>query len=217
MHARLNQAQPYALGLFRIVIGLFFTCHGAASLFGVLGGMNGGSIPMRHLARLVRRGHPVRRRHPGDGRTRHPGRRPDLLRLHGVRVLQGPPARGTVPAAERRRALGRLLLGVPAAGLHRTRRTGPGPAVRPGRRRSTTRTARPSRHRPSRSDPQDRSSRTSGRTRGRTRGRTSGRTPGGTSGPAPGTEASHFRVYVRFPTSSVFVDHRMNVRRTLYS
>jgi putative oxidoreductase len=45
MHARLNQAQPYALGLFRIVIGLFFTCHGAASLFGVLGGMNGGSIP----------------------------------------------------------------------------------------------------------------------------------------------------------------------------
>lgn len=45
MHARLNQAQPYVLGLFRIVIGLFFTCHGAASLFGVLGGMNGGSIP----------------------------------------------------------------------------------------------------------------------------------------------------------------------------
>ncbi|MFJ8853261.1 DoxX family protein [Streptomyces sp. NPDC102437] len=46
MHTRLNQAQPYALGLFRIVIGLFFTCHGAASLFGVLGGtMNGGSIP----------------------------------------------------------------------------------------------------------------------------------------------------------------------------
>ncbi|MFF3952136.1 DoxX family protein [Streptomyces sp. NPDC001890] len=46
MHTRLNQAQPYALGLFRIVIGLFFTCHGTASLFGVLGGaMNGGSIP----------------------------------------------------------------------------------------------------------------------------------------------------------------------------
>lgn len=35
---RLNQAQPYALGLFRIVIGLLFACHGAASLFGVLGG-----------------------------------------------------------------------------------------------------------------------------------------------------------------------------------
>ncbi|MFD7496954.1 DoxX family protein [Streptomyces sp. NPDC059832] len=46
MQTRLNQAQPYALGLFRIVIGLFFACHGAASLFGVLGGaMNGGSIP----------------------------------------------------------------------------------------------------------------------------------------------------------------------------
>ncbi|MEU9998823.1 DoxX family protein [Streptomyces sp. NPDC050848] len=34
---RLQQAQPYALGLFRIVIGLLFACHGAASLFGVLG------------------------------------------------------------------------------------------------------------------------------------------------------------------------------------
>ncbi|MFH8519712.1 DoxX family protein [Streptomyces gelaticus] len=46
MQTRLNQAQPYALSLFRIVIGLFFACHGAASLFGVLGGaMNGGSIP----------------------------------------------------------------------------------------------------------------------------------------------------------------------------
>ncbi|MCX4732297.1 DoxX family protein [Streptomyces sp. NPDC051658] len=46
MQTRLNQAQPYALGLFRIVIGLFFACHGAASLFGVLGGaMNGDSIP----------------------------------------------------------------------------------------------------------------------------------------------------------------------------
>ncbi|KQX16798.1 DoxX family protein [Streptomyces sp. Root431] len=43
---RLNQAQPYALGLFRIVVGLLFACHGAASLFGVLGGaMGGGSIP----------------------------------------------------------------------------------------------------------------------------------------------------------------------------
>jgi putative oxidoreductase len=46
MQTRLNQAQPYVLGLFRIVIGLFFACHGAASLFGVLGGaMNGDSIP----------------------------------------------------------------------------------------------------------------------------------------------------------------------------
>ncbi|MFD3333345.1 DoxX family protein [Streptomyces sp. NPDC058700] len=39
---RLGQAQPYALGLFRIVVGLLFACHGAASLFGVLGGS---SIP----------------------------------------------------------------------------------------------------------------------------------------------------------------------------
>ncbi|MFF5280600.1 DoxX family protein [Streptomyces sp. NPDC013171] len=34
---RLNQAQPYALGLFRIVVGLLFACHGASSLFGLLG------------------------------------------------------------------------------------------------------------------------------------------------------------------------------------
>ncbi len=40
--ARLNHAQPYALGLFRIVVGLLFACHGAASLFGVLGGAVGG-------------------------------------------------------------------------------------------------------------------------------------------------------------------------------
>ncbi|MER7947063.1 DoxX family protein [Streptomyces sp. NPDC096079] len=36
--ARLNQAQPYALGLFRIVVGLLFACHGVASLFGLIGG-----------------------------------------------------------------------------------------------------------------------------------------------------------------------------------
>ncbi|WP_406381148.1 DoxX family protein [Streptomyces sp. NBC_01618] len=46
MHARLNQAQPYTLALFRIAVGLLFACHGAASLFGVLGGaMGGGTIP----------------------------------------------------------------------------------------------------------------------------------------------------------------------------
>ncbi|MER6788210.1 DoxX family protein [Streptomyces sp. NPDC000658] len=41
MSARLNTAQPYAVGLFRIVVGLLFACHGAASLFGVLGGAGG--------------------------------------------------------------------------------------------------------------------------------------------------------------------------------
>jgi putative oxidoreductase len=35
--ARLDSSQPYALGLFRIVVGLLFACHGAAALFGVLG------------------------------------------------------------------------------------------------------------------------------------------------------------------------------------
>ncbi|GGR96211.1 integral membrane protein [Streptomyces aureoverticillatus] len=41
MTGRLNSAQPYALGLFRIVVGLLFACHGAASLFGALGGTDG--------------------------------------------------------------------------------------------------------------------------------------------------------------------------------
>ncbi|MCM2413603.1 DoxX family protein [Streptomyces sp. RKAG290] len=38
MITHLGRAQPYALSLFRIVIGLLFTCHGLASVFGVLGG-----------------------------------------------------------------------------------------------------------------------------------------------------------------------------------
>ncbi|MGW4028276.1 DoxX family protein [Streptomyces sp. NPDC004838] len=42
MTSQLNRVQPYALGLFRIVVGLLFACHGAASLFGVLGGAHGG-------------------------------------------------------------------------------------------------------------------------------------------------------------------------------
>ncbi|MFG3099073.1 DoxX family protein [Streptomyces sp. NPDC048182] len=41
MSGRLDSAQPYALGLFRIVVGLLFACHGAAALFGVLGGAVG--------------------------------------------------------------------------------------------------------------------------------------------------------------------------------
>jgi putative oxidoreductase len=47
LSTRLDLAQPYALGLFRIVVGLLFACHGAASLFGVLGGAggSGGTIP----------------------------------------------------------------------------------------------------------------------------------------------------------------------------
>ncbi|OIK03619.1 DoxX family protein [Streptomyces monashensis] len=48
MSARLNSAQPYVIGLFRVVVGLLFAVHGAASLFGVLGGAvgtHGGTIP----------------------------------------------------------------------------------------------------------------------------------------------------------------------------
>ncbi|MFI6544105.1 DoxX family protein [Streptomyces prunicolor] len=41
MSGRLNSAQPYAVGLFRVVVGLLFACHGAASLFGILGGAAG--------------------------------------------------------------------------------------------------------------------------------------------------------------------------------
>ncbi|MEU6367141.1 DoxX family protein [Streptomyces sp. NPDC046931] len=48
MTARLNSAQPYAIALFRIVTGLLFACHGAADLFGVLGGIpgRGGTVPV---------------------------------------------------------------------------------------------------------------------------------------------------------------------------
>ncbi|MFC5720043.1 DoxX family protein [Streptomyces gamaensis] len=45
---RLDAARPYALSAFRVVVGLLFACHGAASLLGVLGGAagsNGGTIP----------------------------------------------------------------------------------------------------------------------------------------------------------------------------
>ncbi|MFJ6610764.1 DoxX family protein [Streptomyces sp. NPDC091289] len=38
MLIRLNRAQPYVLSLFRFVVGLLFAFHGAATLFGVLGG-----------------------------------------------------------------------------------------------------------------------------------------------------------------------------------
>lgn len=43
---RLNSLQPHVLSFFRICVGLLFFCHGAASLFGVLGGAwGGGAIP----------------------------------------------------------------------------------------------------------------------------------------------------------------------------
>ncbi|PWI06115.1 DoxX family protein [Streptomyces sp. NWU339] len=41
MSGRLDSAQPYALGLFRIVVGLLFACHGAVALLGALGGTDG--------------------------------------------------------------------------------------------------------------------------------------------------------------------------------
>ncbi|KNB53094.1 DoxX family protein [Streptomyces caatingaensis] len=37
----MDAARPYVLSLFRAVVGLLFACHGAASLFGVLGGAAG--------------------------------------------------------------------------------------------------------------------------------------------------------------------------------
>ncbi|MEU4896623.1 DoxX family protein [Streptomyces sp. NPDC044780] len=37
----LDSTKPYVLSLFRIVVGLLFFCHGAASLFGWFGGMGG--------------------------------------------------------------------------------------------------------------------------------------------------------------------------------
>ncbi|MFH8977031.1 DoxX family protein [Streptomyces sp. NPDC017890] len=37
----LERSREYVIGLFRIVVGLLFACHGAASLFDVLGGPHG--------------------------------------------------------------------------------------------------------------------------------------------------------------------------------
>ncbi|PJN40792.1 DoxX family protein [Streptomyces sp. CB02959] len=36
-----QKSTPHALALFRVVVGLLFACHGASSLFGVLGGAMG--------------------------------------------------------------------------------------------------------------------------------------------------------------------------------
>ncbi|NUR49211.1 MAG: DoxX family protein [Hamadaea sp.] len=43
MKSRLSMAelQPHAVALFRVVVSLLFTMHGAASLFGILGGNRG--------------------------------------------------------------------------------------------------------------------------------------------------------------------------------
>ncbi|MET7799717.1 DoxX family protein [Streptomyces decoyicus] len=42
-----QKSAPHALALFRVVVGLLFACHGASSLFGVLGGAmgQGGTVP----------------------------------------------------------------------------------------------------------------------------------------------------------------------------
>ncbi|GLW74398.1 integral membrane protein [Kitasatospora phosalacinea] len=37
-----DAARPHLIALYRVVVGLLFACHGAASLFGVLGGAHGG-------------------------------------------------------------------------------------------------------------------------------------------------------------------------------
>lgn len=52
MIIRLNGAQPYALGLFRFVIGLIFALHGASSLFGVFNGREAeaGAWPLWYAA-----------------------------------------------------------------------------------------------------------------------------------------------------------------------
>lgn len=39
---RLDAVRPYALSLFRMVVGLLFACHGAATVLGAFGGPDGG-------------------------------------------------------------------------------------------------------------------------------------------------------------------------------
>ena len=41
MH-RIELAKPHVITLFRVVVGLLFACHGAATLFGLFGGGHGG-------------------------------------------------------------------------------------------------------------------------------------------------------------------------------
>ncbi|MGW2922175.1 DoxX family protein [Streptomyces angustmyceticus] len=43
----LQRSAPHVQALFRVVVGLLFACHGASSLFGVLGGAmgQGGTVP----------------------------------------------------------------------------------------------------------------------------------------------------------------------------
>ena len=41
----MDQARDALVSLFRIVVGMLFACHGAATLFGVLGGPHGGAAP----------------------------------------------------------------------------------------------------------------------------------------------------------------------------
>ncbi|OKJ17303.1 DoxX family protein [Kitasatospora sp. CB01950] len=40
--AATDAARPHLVALYRVITGLLFACHGAASLFGVLGGAHGG-------------------------------------------------------------------------------------------------------------------------------------------------------------------------------
>ncbi len=133
MTDRLNSTEPYAIGLFRIVMGLLFAVHGAASLFGVLGGTagtDGGSIPSgtwpgwyAAVIELV-----------GGALVllglRHPRRGVHRVGLDGVRVLRRAPVDGPVADPERRRALRAVLLDHAAAGLHRLRRARPRPSLR---------------------------------------------------------------------------------------
>ncbi|MFW6691164.1 DoxX family protein [Streptomyces sp. MAR4 CNX-425] len=45
MELLLKKHRRHALSLYRIVVGLLFACHGAATLLGVLGGPQGGHAP----------------------------------------------------------------------------------------------------------------------------------------------------------------------------
>ncbi|MTE18029.1 DoxX family membrane protein [Streptomyces sp. TRM43335] len=41
----LDRCRDHVLGLYRMVVGLLFACHGVATLFDVLGGPGGGGVP----------------------------------------------------------------------------------------------------------------------------------------------------------------------------
>ncbi|CAM5635255.1 DoxX family protein [Streptomyces violaceorubidus] len=131
----LENRREHVIALFRIVIGLLFACHGAATLFDVLGGQHAEPSPGPSAA------------WPGwwaavvqlAGGTLvlcGLGTRTAAVlcsRVHGVRLLRGTPARRALPHRERRGVGGHVLLVLPPGSRRRTGRWSLASRLRPRR------------------------------------------------------------------------------------